>query len=245
MDDIRVGARFRALRHRLAWRQVDLAAKAGVSHGVVSLIERGRLERVTLGRIRRVAREMDAQFAATLWWRGGDLDRLVDEAHAALVGQVVELLHADGWLTRVEASYSVYGERGSIDILAWHAATRTLLVVEVKTELVGVEETLRKHDEKVRLAGRIAAERFGWPAQAMGRLLVLPSLATPRRRVARHAAVMGAAYPARGSELRRWLKAPNGKPLAGLLFFGDPSRHRAVARKRVSRGRQPAADAAD
>jgi hypothetical protein len=57
-------------------------------------------------------------------------------------------------------SYSVYGERGSIDLLAWHPAIRTLLVIEVKTEVSSVEAMLRKHDEKVRLAPRVAAERF-------------------------------------------------------------------------------------
>jgi Holliday junction resolvase-like predicted endonuclease len=68
----------------------------------------------------------------------------------------------------------VYGERGSIDLLAWHEATRTLLVVEVKTEVASIEATLRKHDEKVRLARRVAADRFGWQATVTSRLLVLP-----------------------------------------------------------------------
>jgi hypothetical protein len=41
---------------------------------------------------------------------------------------------------RLEASYSIYGERGSIDILAGHATTRSMLVVEVKSELMSIEE---------------------------------------------------------------------------------------------------------
>jgi hypothetical protein len=56
----------------------------------------------------------------------------------------------------------VFGERGSIDLLAWHESSRTLLVIELKTELTSVEETLRRHDSKVRLAPGIARERFGW-----------------------------------------------------------------------------------
>lgn len=241
MQDIWVGARFRALRHRLAWRQEDVAARAGVSQHVVSLIERGRLEEVSLARIRRVARELDAEFSSNLRWRGGDLDRLVDEGHAHLVGRVVALLTEDGWDCRVEVSYSIYGERGSIDVVAWHAGTRTLLIVEVKTDLVAVEETLRKHSEKVRLGPRIALEQLGWQAATVARLLVLPSLATPRRRVDRHAAVMSAAYPVRGMDLRRWLAAPSERatPAAGLLFIatGDNgSNGRAIGRKRVRRG---------
>lgn len=34
-----------------------------------------------------------------------------------------------------EVSFSIYGQRGVIDILAWHAATRSLLVIELKTEM--------------------------------------------------------------------------------------------------------------
>jgi transcriptional regulator with XRE-family HTH domain len=44
----------------MAARQSDLAARAGVSQGVISLIERGRLDLVSLDKLRRVAREVDA-----------------------------------------------------------------------------------------------------------------------------------------------------------------------------------------
>jgi transcriptional regulator with XRE-family HTH domain len=234
--DIRIGARFRGLRHRRGWRQADLAARAGVSQDVVSLIERGRLDLVSLEKIRRVALELDAEFVIQLRWRGGDLDRLLDEGHASLVGRTAALLRNLGWEVRAEVSYSIYGERGSIDVLGWHEATRTLLVIEVKTDVVSVEETLRKHDEKVRLAGRIVAERFGWRPRTVGRLLVLPGLATPRRRVERHASVLQVAYPARGAAIRAWLRGPEGA-LSGILFL-QPAGGRqfeGVRRRRIRR----------
>ncbi len=236
MDDAQVGRRFRALRHRLGWRQEDLAARAGVSRGLISLIERGRIEEVSIRRLRRAARELDADYVAILRWRGGDLDRLIDEGHATLVGRAAALLRGDGWEVRIELSYSVYGERGSIDILAWHAPTRLLLVVEVKSELVAIEATLRKHDEKVRLAPRIALEQLGFGAVGTGRLLVLPSNSTARRRVDRHAAVMDVSYPLRGMSLRRWMAAPSGVQ-AGLLLIDVGSagtkRGGSINRKRV------------
>ena len=140
-------------------------------------------------------------------------------------------------------SYSVYGERGSIDVFAWHPRFRILLVVEVKTELVAIEETLRKHDQKARLAQRIAAEQFGWKATGTARLLVLPSLSTPRRRVQRHAAVMDVAYPLRGASLRRWMATPT-EPAAGLLFIDVDGAARggssSISRKRVRRRSSPA-----
>lgn len=235
MSDVRVGNRFRALRHRLGWRQRDLAARAGVSQGLVSLVERGRIEAIAVGKLRRLARELDAELSPLLRWRGGDLDRLVDEAHARLVGRVVEALTGVGWECRVEVSYSVYGERGSIDVLASHAPSVTLLVVEVKTELVSIEETLRKHDEKARLAARIASEQLGWNARHVARLLVLPALSTARRRVERHAAVISAAYPMRGTQLRAWLAAPTAPAVAGVLFIGAGADAHRAGRKRIRR----------
>ena len=158
MDDARIGRGVRRLRHRRSWTQEDLAARGGQSQDVVSRVERGRIADMPLRRVRAIARALDAELVVALRWRGGDFDRLMDEGHAALVGRIAEVLEASGWITRTEVSYAVYGERGSIDLLAWHEATRTLLVVEVKTELVSVESTLRKHDEKVRLARRVAAD---------------------------------------------------------------------------------------
>jgi hypothetical protein len=58
-----------------------------------------------------------------------------------------------------------------------------LLVIELKSELTSVEETLRRLDVKVRLATRVAGERFGWRAVAAARLLVLPSSCAPKTNV--------------------------------------------------------------
>jgi hypothetical protein len=185
---------------------------------VISLVERGRIEDVTIRRLRRIARELDAEFTTFLRWRGGDLDRLMDEGHAYLVGRTLDMLRAAGWDVRAEVSYSVYGERGSNDVLAWHAPARSLLVIEVKTAIVSVEETVRKHDEKARLATRVAAEALGWAATNVSRLLVLPDQSTARRRVERHEAVLGTVYAERGVAARRWLRSPSGAT-SGLIFL--------------------------
>jgi transcriptional regulator with XRE-family HTH domain len=235
MNDVQVGRSLRALRHRRRWRQEDVGATAGISQDLVSLAERGRIDAMPLRRLRSLAAALDADVVVTIRWRAGDLDRLLDEGHAAMVGLLSERLERLGWDIRPEVTYSIYGERGSIDLLAWHAATRTLLVVEVKTALTSVEETLRKHDVKVRLAKQIAEERFGWRAAGIARLLVLPDAPTPRRRVERHSALLRRAYPLRGAAARVWLKAPDG-PKGGVLFIGHSRTRAALARKRV-RGR--------
>jgi transcriptional regulator with XRE-family HTH domain len=232
MNDLAIGRSCRALRRRLLWRQLDLAERAGVSQQLVSRVERGRLAGISVDTIRRVFAALDADFVMLARWRGGELDRLLDERHADILGRVAALLRRHGWL--IEATFSEFGERGSIDILAWHEPTRTLLVIEVKTEIASTEELLRSHDVKVRLAPKIGRLRFGAAPAAVARLLVIAEGPTNRRRLARLEPVLGGAYPARGATVRRWLRDP-AETLRGAMFVrgvrparsaGGPSRIR-------------------
>ena len=113
-----------------------------------------------------------------------------------------------------------YAERGSIDLLAIDEAHRILLVVEVKTELLSIESTLRKHDEKCRLAPRIVRARFetSGPWQTCG-VLGLPDTGAYRRRVAAHAAILGRVYPLRGREVNAWLRYRTTPSAGGALIF--------------------------
>jgi transcriptional regulator with XRE-family HTH domain len=236
VDDQRIGRVLRALRHKKGWRQADVAQKAGISQTVISNLEIGEIGSLSIATFREIAVAVGAQAVVSLKWRGADLDRLLDEGHAAVVGAVVGLLAKAGWEIHPEVSFSVYGERGSIDVLAWHAPSRTLLVVEVKTELVSLEETIRKLDVKIRLAPEVAAERFGWKPAFRSHLLVLPDTSTQRRRVALHAAVLDLAMPVRGEELRAWIKAPD-RSVGGVLFVslttGAGTTRGGLSRKRI------------
>lgn len=223
MDDIRVGAALRALRLRAGLRQRDLADRAGVSQSLISAIEGGRLETCTLAVVRRVFAVLGARFDGHVLWRGAGVDRLLDARHAALVDASVRQLRDGGWDPRVEVSYSIYGERGSIDVLGGRADCRAVIVEEVKTDLPRLEEAIRKLDEKERLvAERIAEGRFGWRPELVGKVLILPDTDRARRQVAANANVLEAAFPDRGVVVRRWLRAPAG-PMAGILFLADIS----------------------
>jgi hypothetical protein len=107
---------------------------------------------------------------------------------------------------------------------------------------VSAESTLRKLDEKVRLAAAIATERFGWVAVTVSRALVLPGASTVRRQVARHRVVFDAAVPSDGRTMRGWLSRPVGAG-DGRLFLSPidargaisahGGRHRVRVRQRV------------
>jgi transcriptional regulator with XRE-family HTH domain len=238
VNDPRLGTIIRALRRRRGWRQRDLATAAGVSQQFISKLDCGHIGTVSVDELRAVASALDSTLALDIRWHGGGLDRLLDERHAAVLGSTTRLLASLGWLTDVEVTYSHFGERGSIDIIAWHEATQVLLVVEIKSELVSVEGTLRKLDEKARLAPVVAAERWPGRPSAVARMLVLPSTTTERRRVTRHGAVLDAALPLRYERSRAWLRRPVGSA-SGLLFVavttGDGARRVQTAAQRVRR----------
>jgi transcriptional regulator with XRE-family HTH domain len=233
MDPVRFGRQIRALRRRRGWRQVDLATKAGTSRATISRLELGRAEEATLRALETVARTLSARLEVVLSWNGESLDRLLDADHARLVDVVARELRANGWEVVVEASFNLRGERGSIDVLAFHPPTRVVLIVEVKSVVPDLQATLHVLDRKTRLAIEIAAER-GWHAVAVGRILVVADARTVRRRVAQHAAVFHAAFPARTAAVKRWLRHPApDRPVSGLWFLADD--RPASARHRVGR----------
>jgi transcriptional regulator with XRE-family HTH domain len=223
MDDIRIGVLVRALRIRAGMRQADLGRAAGVSQSLISAIECGHLAASTVATLRRVLGILGARFDGQILWHGADLDRLLDARHAALVEASVRSLRQLGWDTQVESTYSIDSERGSIDVLGGMVARRAVVVEEIKTDIPRLEETVRKLDEKARLVGeRIALDPFGWKPNAIGRILVLPDTDRVRRLVAAHDDVLGTAFPARGSDVRRWLRRPLGN-VSGILFVADIS----------------------
>ncbi len=151
---------------------------------------------------------MEIRLDLTPRWHGGELDRLLDAHHARLAGAVSHDLAAARWLVTPEASFSIYGERGSIDLLAWHTPTRALLVVEVKTEVVDLQDLLSTVDRKKRLATRIAAERGWLAASGVSVWVVVSESRTNRRRLAAHRALLRTAYPLDGRTIGAWLRAP-------------------------------------
>ncbi len=218
MDDLRAGTLARAVRHRLGWTQRELSIRAGVSQTLVSLFERGHLEELTVRSARRVANALEIQLPFAPRWRGGDGVRLLDNDHAALVDHVVRILRRDGWGVVVEYTFNHYGERGSIDIVAWHADERVLLIIEVKSRLLDSQETISTLARKARIVPQLLLKECGWRPVAIGVVLAMDELTANRSAVARLEATFDAAYPARGRAVRSWIRQPKG-PLTGLWFL--------------------------
>lgn len=233
MDLIRFGRGIRALRLRRRWRQADLATESGVSRSVVARIEVGQSAAIPVGKLEKVASAVGARTDLRLNWNGEALDRLLDAAHAGLVDSTAARLRAHGWQVAAEVTFRIRGERGSVDLLAWHPSVRVVLVIEVKSVVPDIQSMLASLDRKARLATEIAQGR-GWSPIAAGRLLVIGENRTSRRRVQKHAATFAAEFPDRGVRLRGWLRGPNAaEPLRGLWFLSDA--HAVGTRHRVPR----------
>ncbi len=244
MDDQRVGAVIRAVRMSRRLRQIDVATSARVSHQTVSRIERGHLDAVTLRTLRAVAGVLEIRTEIAPWSRRGDLVRLATAGYATLVERVIAELGELTWQARAEVSFNRYGERGVIDVLAWHPPSRTLLVIEVKTEIVDIGEVIGTFDRKVRLAPAIAPD-LGWAPTQVSRALIVEEGRTNRRRIADHTRTFRSLLPADGRTLRSHLRRPLG-PVAALAFWSNAHRgdvrhvgtgHRRVRRRQVAHRR--------
>ena len=217
MDDETIGRVIGAVRRALGLRQSDVGRLAGVDQKVVSLLERGQLAHVSVPRFRAVCAALDIRATLDLRWRGAVLDRLIDRAHAEIVEQVASVLVAVGWEVLPEFTFNVYGERGSVDLIAWHPIHRALLIIEVKTVLSNLQALLMSMSRKLRLVPPLVAEERGWERLALGRILVVAGTRANRSVVLRHAATFQATFPSATADCRRWVSSPN-RDFAGVWF---------------------------
>lgn len=190
---------------------------------MVSRLERGAIEPMTVRSLDQVASALGATLRIELRWRGEQLDRLMDAAHAALQELIVRSLRAADWKSEVEVSFNWYGDRGRCDAVAFHPGTSTLLVVEAKTRLGDVQDLLGRLDVKVRL-GRQISRQLGWPEPAhVIPCLVIAESRTARRIVAAHAELF-ARFTHRGRAAQRWLADPESdEVVGGILAVGRSS----------------------
>ena len=215
MRAIAMGRVLRMLRLRRDWRQSDIAEKAGISSSGVSRHESGLIGSFSL--LEKHAAVFGLRVDVRVLGRAGLLVRLGDEEHARIVETVAAWFREHGFLTETEASFSEWGERGRIDLLAFHPATGELVSVEVKTQLLDLQDLFGSLNVKERLAATIA-ERRGWKVNRTVTVLAVAHTAANRAVVREHPSLF-ADFPVRrltsaglrsGHRLIHWVKADGG-----------------------------------
>jgi hypothetical protein len=195
-----------------------VAVQAGLSQQLVSMVERGRLGHVSVRALRAVGEALGVRILIAPRWRGTDLERLLDSAHALIVERVAAYLRAHGWYVIVEYTFNHYGERGSVDLVGWHAKRQALLLVEAKSELVNLQELWAVMDRKRRIVPQLLLRERRWRATGIGEFLVVAERHASRSIIRRHATTFDARLPARSVAARAWIRAPVGD-LAACWFL--------------------------
>jgi transcriptional regulator with XRE-family HTH domain len=144
MDDQRIGAAIRAVRVMRRLRQADVATRGRVTRITVSRPDRGQVGWYSIDVWRRLTNALEIRQDVAVRWHGGDLDRVLNAAHASLHEAVSRWLaeHRE-WTCARELTFAIHGERGVIDIPAWHAAARSLLIIELRSVLADRKSSSR------------------------------------------------------------------------------------------------------
>jgi len=170
----RLGATVAAIRADLRWSQRELSRRTGVPQSTISRLERARLADPPLTTIAHLLEVMGGRLRIDvdpplLGGRRGQ----VDPAHARMSGYVRRRLEGKGWSVATEVEVGGGRTRGWIDLLAFRAATRHLLVIEIKTEihdLGAIDRQLGRYERE----SWAAARPLGWrPIAVTGCLLLL------------------------------------------------------------------------
>lgn len=238
MKDQQIGRLFRLLRVRKGWRQEDAADRAGISRKVAQKIEHGELGRTSLDLVRKYGRVFDVRIDAIASGRGGDLARTADEEHAMIVEQIAALVTDAGWTVEPEASFNHYGDRGRIDLLGYHPATATLLLVEVKTMFTDLQDMFGSMNVKLRVVPQIARAR-GWHVVQTGSWLAVASSPAARKIVHEHATLF-APFVTTAARIKEWMRLPVGDARM-LLWVRPPEKRRAwyAGRQRIRTSGSP------
>jgi transcriptional regulator with XRE-family HTH domain len=206
----RLGRALRDQRQAVGLRQVDVAARAGLSQSEIARLEAGRGATTSVSTWAVCAAAVGLQLAGFIERAPGtDLPR--DLQHLRHQDTVVAAATAGGWHAEPEAALADDGPRPrSIDVLLTREERREAAVVEVWDLLLDGGAAMRGLTAKV----RATSERLGEDWSVHG-LLVIRGTRRNRRLVAAFASLFAARFPASSDRWLAALRDPDTKLPAG------------------------------
>jgi hypothetical protein len=213
-------------RRRLGWTQAGLGARSGVSQSQVSRFEAGRIDVVSLSTTARFLDSMGIRASLTLDHPlVARSDRQRDAAHARCLSYVAGRVARMGWEVRREVEIHHGRSHGWIDVFAFHAATRSALVVEVKSAIPDIGAIQRTIGWYTRMAWD-AGRSLGWPMHRVSTALLCLATAVNEARLVENTDLIRQAFPVRAAGLFDWLAAPFADLPGAAVALIDPRSRR-------------------
>ncbi|MEX2011610.1 MAG: helix-turn-helix domain-containing protein [Chloroflexota bacterium] len=222
--EVRFGQASLETRRALGWSQRDLARKCGLSQTLIWRVETASAP-LSVNVMARIADALglEVELSIRLPFIAGRPQR--DAAHARCMDYVQRRLEAAEWLVEREVEIVHGRSHGWIDLLGFDPRTRTLLIVEIKTEI----EDLGRIERSLAWYGREAwasAKRLGWrPARTATWLLVLATDVNDDR-IRANREGLAAAFPGRATEAHAALSRQAACPPRALALIDPRSRRK-------------------
>ena len=220
--------------------QAELAAAVGVSRSLIAGIETGRVN-ATLDVVMRIGDALDLNLQIV-----GQRPVVIDPRpsgvlHGRCSAYVGRRLARRGWSTRREVEI-VHGRwHGWIDILAFHPATSTLVVIEIKTQVDDLGAIERQLSWYEREADKVA-RTMGWRPTTIATWLLLLQTEEVETAIRRERDLLRVGFPVRASQMLAVVEG--APPTSGQRGFAliDPSSRRAewLISSRLDGRRSPA-----
>ena len=214
-----IGAAIKRSRIECRWTQAELADRLHSTQSQISRLESGTRQHIDgqlasrAMALQGIGVEFDAQ---TLGMAGRREQR--DLVHATCSAYVARRLDLGGWESRIEVEIGTGRYRGWIDVLGFRRADRSLLIGEVKTEILdlgAIQRTLGWYEREAWTAAR----QLGWNAQRSTAVLLVLATAENDARVSVNRAGLKGLVPDDGTPA----SAVGG--LAGIHFAAAGHRH--------------------
>lgn len=219
-----VGRTISEARRLIGWSQRELATRAGISQAAVWRLETRQPGPVDLAVVERVLTALGLRASLAVEGRHlGDRRRQRDGVHASLNGFVARRLGRLGWHTATEVPIGDGPPRGWIDLLAYRAADRALLVEETKSEIPDMG-ALQRSVAFYGREGRSVAAGIGWAPRSVSVLVVGLDSDAMARRLADNRALVEQAFPGSVTAMSTWFADPLAPaPRGWTLALADPA----------------------
>jgi transcriptional regulator with XRE-family HTH domain len=238
---MRVGSSIQSTRQAFGWTEREFAGRLDTNQAAVQRLEAGRQSHLDV-RLATAALDLlgiRVTIDANPVGLAGRREQH-DLVHARCSGYVARRLKQCGWEVRTEVEIGEGRFRGWIDVLAYRASDRALLVIEIKTEIDDFGRVLRSIGWYVR-SSRDAARAVGWQPRVIVPVVIALATVETDARLTMNADLVRNDLPGGPEQLMAWIDDSSAERPRPTMALVDPmSRKRAwLWRTRLDGRRSP------